>query len=203
MDRDFIAKHVLCGSVPVMCGAALYFLMLYTAGRKQSAEHIITSLLFCLYIVGILTVTGICVKAAFSPRIVLVPFVDMISGPVDTVLNILMFIPMGFFLPAMYKEYDRISRTAVTALLISLSIETVQAFGYGTTDINDLITNTAGACTGYIMYRALCSTVLRPWIKRSRIKGIRCSCELLFFCLFSLLSMITVQVSIYHAVFMH
>ena len=54
--------------------------------------------------------TGIWYLSTFDPRIVYIPFVDMIRGPVDTVLNIILFIPLGIFLPLLYKKYDKIGK---------------------------------------------------------------------------------------------
>lgn len=99
--------------------------------------------------------TGICLKGSFSPRIVYIPFVDMIKRPKDTVLNVILFVPMGIFLPALYGKYDKIGKIALTGFLISLSIIIVQMFGYGATDINDLITNTVGTCLGGCIYTLL------------------------------------------------
>ena len=70
--------------------------------------------------------TGVCIRGSFSPRIVYIPFVDMVRGPVDTVLNILLFIPLGFFLPLLYEKYNNISKIAFAAVLISLSVEIAQ-----------------------------------------------------------------------------
>lgn len=82
-------------------------------------------------------------------------FLDMISGPMDSILNVILFFPLGFFLPLLYKKYNRISSVGLTGFLFSLFIEIVQMFGRGSTDINDLITNTLGACLGYVIYKLL------------------------------------------------
>ena len=63
-----------------------------------------------------------------------------------TMLNIVLIIPLGFFLPLLYKKYDSLGKIALVGFLVSLSIEIAQMFGTGATDINDLITNTVGAC---------------------------------------------------------
>ena len=68
----------------------------------------------------------------------------MISGPIDTILNVVLFVPFGFFLPLLYKKYHHIKTVVLTGFLFSLSVEIVQMFGWGSTDINDLITNTVG-----------------------------------------------------------
>ena len=41
------------------------------------------------------------------------------------------------------------------AFALSLAIELTQMFGLGITDVNDLMTNTAGACLGLFLYRAV------------------------------------------------
>lgn len=43
--------------------------------------------------------TGIGKLKEFAPRIVFIPFVDVVSGPVDTVLNVVLFVPLGLFSP--------------------------------------------------------------------------------------------------------
>ena len=76
----------------------------------------------------------------------------MIRGPVDTMLNIFLFMLLGFFLPMLYRCYDRIGKVSLYGFLLSLSVEFVQMFGCSSTDINDLITNTVGACIGYYIF---------------------------------------------------
>ena len=51
---------------------------------------------------------GVCFGGNFSPRIVYIPFVDILRGPVNTFLNVLSFVTMGLFLPLLYGKYDRI-----------------------------------------------------------------------------------------------
>lgn len=201
MDWEFVVCHLISGGIPAAAGLALYFIVLYASGRKQTAAHIIASSCFCFYIIGILTVTGICFKGSFSPRIVIVPFADMIRGPVDTVLNVLLFIPAGIFLPLLYEKYDNLRIIAAAGFLASLSIETAQMFGSGISDINDLITNTAGACVGYGIYALLSRAVPQSWRKRMRLGGPRCYTEPLIFWAGSMILMTTVQVELFRAFF--
>lgn len=153
MSITDILIRSLSGYIFVVLGIVLYFWCLKKSEKKQTPIHIATVFVFCYYLIGILTMTGIGKLKSFSPEIVLIPFLDMISGPIDTVLNIVLFVPLGFFLPLLYKKYSRISNIALTGFLFSLSIEIVQMFGRGLTDINDLITNTAGASLGYFIYK--------------------------------------------------
>ena len=135
-------------ALPLVC---LLFFWQSIRKRRQSAAHIAGTLLLCLYLSGVLSITGIGKPFGFLPRISLIPFVDMVKGPIDTALNVLLFLPLGIFLPLLYAEFESLRRTALAAFCLSFSIELIQMFGLGITDINDLMTNTAGACLGYLL----------------------------------------------------
>ena len=141
----------------------------------------------------ILTMTGIGKLKAFEPTLVLVPFRDMISGPIDTILNIILFVPLGFFLPLLYKKYGHIGSVALVSFLLSLSIEIVQMFGRGATDINDLITNTVGACLGFFIYQLLSKLVSKELCRKFQSYNINEGTELLFFIIYSFVIMVTIQ----------
>lgn len=67
--------------------------------------------------------------------------------------NILMFIPMGFYLPSLFKKQKKFLVMLLTVICISTSIECIQFFTkLGTTDIDDIILNVFGAIIGYIFY---------------------------------------------------
>ena len=123
--------------------AIFWFAALCFRKRGRTAQHMGLSLVFLFYLSGVLAVTGIGRPFGFFPRLALVPFVDMIKGPVDTTLNVLLFLPLGVFLPILYAEFDGIRQIALCAFALSLAIELTQMFGLGITDVNDLMTNTA------------------------------------------------------------
>ncbi len=139
---DILVRSI-SGYVFLVPALIFYFLFLKKSKRKQSAFHICAVFLFYYYLFGILTVTGIGYTStmSFRPKISLIPFFDMISGPIDTILNVVLFVPLGFFLPLLYQEYGHIKTVVLTGFLFSLSVEIFQMFGWGSTDINDLITN--------------------------------------------------------------
>ena len=68
--------------------------------------------------------------------------------------NIGMFLPIGFF-PALLGRRPRGWKALLTGAGSSLTIETVQLFIHRGTDLDDLILNTAGAVTGFWLYRLL------------------------------------------------
>ena len=68
--------------------------------------------------------------------------------------NIGMFIPLGFFLPTLWKSLQKWWRTWLATLLIMLGVELIQLFTLrGSFDVDDLILNLVGAAMGYIVYR--------------------------------------------------
>lgn len=83
-------------------------------------------------------------------EIYLVPF--YVTELTSHILNIIMFIPLGFLIPLIWKRYRKISKVAIIGFLMSFTIEFCQLFCYRTTDINDLITNTLGTVVGFIIW---------------------------------------------------
>ena len=103
--------------------------------------------------VGIPTIHSTHIDVSFN----LIPLIDIVNSPVayirNTILNILLFVPLGLLLPVMWKEYRSLRSMAITGLLLSLFIEILQIFTFRLTDVDDLITNTAGAVAGYCLSR--------------------------------------------------
>ena len=85
MDWQFITHHLTSGYIPVAAALVLYFILLHVMGKRQTIGHIIVSFVFCFYLMGILTMTGVWWLRPFSPVFEWVPFVDMVRGPIQTV----------------------------------------------------------------------------------------------------------------------
>ena len=66
--------------------------------------------------------------------------------------NILLFIPLGYFLTK-YCKLKRVGSLILMSLLSSLSIEVVQHFIGRSFDIDDVILNVTGAIIGFIIYK--------------------------------------------------
>ena len=185
--------------VPILI---LYFLYLKNVGRKQTLLHISAMFVFCYYLFGILTVTGIgfTKSMTFRPNLSLTPFIGMITGPIDTMLNVILFFPMGLFLPLLYKKYNSIKAVAITGFMFSLSVEMVQMFGWGSSDINDLITNTIGACLGYLISKVLLKLLPNKLMKQLYSKNINVIAEVLFCSVCTFVIMVTAQRWVVHSV---
>lgn len=193
MPVQQIIIRSLSGYLFVIPMLIFYWIALFRSGNKQSLLRIVAILAFGYYLIGVLTVTGIHELKAFSPRLVLVPFLDMIRGPMDTVFNIILFLPFGFFLPLLYRKYNRAIQVVFAGFLLSLSIEVLQMFGMGTTDINDLITNTIGAFLGYGIYTVLSNVTPQGVCGRFYAAADHEQKELLLLVVYSFAIMVTVQ----------
>lgn len=201
MSLTDILIRSICGYIFMIPVLLSYFLYLRIIGKKQTCCHIITAFIFCYYLIGVFTMTGIHRLKSFSPRIVFLPFLDMIKGPIDTILNIILFLPLGVFLPMLYKKYNRISRIALTGFLLSLTIEIIQMFGMGASDINDIITNTVGACLGYYVFKLLFKFTKKESGRKLRAGKINDDIEVFLFISCSFIIMITIQPFLIHKLF--
>lgn len=77
--------------------------------------------------------------------------------------NILMFLPLGFLLPLLFKKFDLWGITPIFGFMLSLLIEVTQSFSFRGADIDDVLLNTIGALIGYGIYRVI--TKFHPQIK--------------------------------------
>lgn len=77
------------------------------------------------------------------------------------ILNIIMLVPFGMYLPLLSNKYQSVKKVAFMGLYFSLSFEVTQLLiriilGNGrSTDINDLIANTLGAVIGFLLIREM------------------------------------------------
>lgn len=91
--------------------------------------------------------------AVFSPTIV---------DPIRILIgNIVMFLPMGFLIPALHKRFRRFLLVVIIGAFVSLCIEMSQfMFTYRVSNIDDIILNTLGTALGYLTFSVLL------WLKR-------------------------------------
>lgn len=71
---------------------------------------------------------------------------------VEKLPNIMLFIPLGFFIPIVFKSKRKFYKTSLISLFVTFSIEFFQYFIGRSSDIDDIITNMIGAIIGYIVF---------------------------------------------------
>lgn len=75
---------------------------------------------------------------------------------INTVGNVVCFMPFGFILPIITELGKKWYNTFLLSFLMTLSIETIQlVFKVGSFDVDDMFLNTAGGAAGYIGVTAL------------------------------------------------
>ncbi|WP_041219809.1 VanZ family protein [Desulfitobacterium dichloroeliminans] len=152
-----------------------YYFLLTSQGKKMgyklSIEHMGIVCIFMYYLAGVLSLTGIpsikdllqnsfgIITAggfSFPPtEINLIPFFWLSEGVRPYIENMLLFVPLGFLLPCIWKNYEVLWQTALSGLAFSLIIELSQLFNSRITDIDDLLMNTLGAVLGWLIFRLM------------------------------------------------
>lgn len=81
--------------------------------------------------------------------------------------NFVMLLPLGIFLPLLYKRISNLFMVLLVSLLISATIELLQLItSFRSADVDDIFLNTLGACTGFFIYK-LISLAIKPSHKKS------------------------------------
>lgn len=153
-----------------MIPSVIYLLPLFLIiFRKQEKKRRWQIILFASYLSAIFSAVGVPYLFLFfhpsfpwDPNLNLVPFLDMAHDPgpflKNFFLNILLFVPWGFFLPLLWKEQTAtLQKSLCYGLGFSCFIELMQLFTFRMTDIDDLIANTIGAILGFLFYQYFCS----------------------------------------------
>ncbi len=139
----------------------------YFVFRQRGFGKFLMALVFAFYLIGVFFVTGI--PTFDSLRIEFhfqwIPLIDIVNDPVgylkNTALNIILFIPLGFLLPAVWKEYRSFKTTLLSGFALSLLIEILQIFTFRLTDVDDLITNTIGTVAGYYLWKMAAKRIVK------------------------------------------
>lgn len=149
----------ICSSIIFAMPAVI--ILQYAVLKQRSLSKLAAAMVFSLYLMGVFSVVGL---PTITSRHVdfhfnLIPLIDIVTSPLDyirnTVLNIILFMPLGFLLPAVWKEYRSLRKIALAGFLLSLFIELLQIFTFRLTDVDDLITNTGGTMLGYFIGKRL------------------------------------------------
>lgn len=147
---------------PLLCVMLPCFLYILLRRRKPgvclTGPHFMWVLVFLLYLYMVLETTGIGTiwdigkygRIISADKINLIPFTD-ITG-LSQFLNIFMFMPLGFLLPLIWKEFRSPLKVLLAGAGYSFGIEFCQLFNSRVTDIDDLFMNTLGALCGYLIW---------------------------------------------------
>ena len=76
-------------------------------------------------------------------------------------LNIVLFVPLGFLLPLLWEKQNGLFRILLAGASFSLLIELSQLLNIRNSDIDDLLLNTLGAIIGFALYRLFAAIARR------------------------------------------
>ena len=151
----FVLYPLFCILLPCML-----YVLIQTKGfhRVTNFIHMIWVFIFLYYVYLVLETTGIGTiweiglysGMKLQEEINLIPFRDGIS--LSMILNVVMFMPLGFLLPLLWKEYQSLVRTAIIGFCFSCGIEFCQLFNRRVSDVDDLLMNTLGAILGWLIW---------------------------------------------------
>lgn len=108
-----------------------------------------------LYLAAVYSIVGLPTVQflTFDATVNLIPFLPMKEDLRNSILNILLFVPLGFFLPYLWSRYRRMGETLLVGFCTTLTIELGQLLTFRITDINDILTNFTGCVVGYVLFR--------------------------------------------------
>lgn len=155
----FIFYELLTVLLPALL---VYLLLRVVSDRKNSSfrhASLLGIIFLACYVCAVLYVTGAGTFADFTrfgfewrpDRVNLLPFSDGFG--VESFLNLIMLVPLGFFVPLIWRESASLSRVIALGFCFSLFIEVSQLLNVRATDIDDLVLNTCGALLGYAFYK--------------------------------------------------
>lgn len=157
-------------------------LLLLTNKKIKNYSGYLLILIFSIYLGTILTITFFPLPISKDVIILMreqnyltnnfIPFasiIHLLKSDSDIILknilgNILLFLPLGFFVPIIFQKANNLIGIFIIGFLFSLLIESTQflislslGFTYRNTDIDDIILNSIGCVIGYFIYKMLLS----------------------------------------------
>lgn len=148
------------------CVSAMFFIpTLAWLHRKRfhTLRKTVSYGVFAFYLSAIYSLAGLpqILYFSFDANCNFHPFLYMFSDWHSTLLNVLLFLPLGMMLPLLWADFRSLWRTLLAGFGISFFIEVLQLFSFRATDVNDLITNTAGTLGGYCIGRLVLKLIPR------------------------------------------
>ena len=148
--------RILLAAVDVVPAAIVLvpvFLILHWTAYRRNLRKSVLYCLFSLYLAAVFSLVGIpnVTYIRMELNLNLIPFWGMAEDFRNSILNILLFVPLGTFLPVLWGKFRGKQHTIVFGFGMSLLIELLQMFTLRATDVNDLITNVLGTLVGFLI----------------------------------------------------
>ena len=163
-----IEAYIRLGLIFVVIISILYLPILFKLKKKgisPTRQVSYIGLVCSIFLIVFATMLFMLISFNSTHTLNIIPFnwneIGLYQFVVEKIPNILLFIPFGFFVPAVYKSKRNIWKTMLIVFLTTFGIEFLQYFmGISqlftgrATDIDDVITNFLGGLIGYILFLA-------------------------------------------------
>lgn len=179
-------SYIYIASILIVIWAIYRIIVLMKSKEKNILREIAISIFFIYFLIVIyLTICKMdMLQINLQNRVYInyIPFVETIKMFQDNFMgignaiynimgNILLFVPLGFFIPLLFKNKNKIVNIVLYGFCASLAIEIIQlSTAINVTDIDDIIFNTLGAVLGFftfnIFYYIIKETKLRELIRK-------------------------------------
>lgn len=164
--------------IPALFAIGVHYLIYKRKNIKVKRWHFMYILIFAVYIFGVFHFTG--AGTIFDIKLYgiefknsqlnFMPFSDKDIDFIAYLLNVILFIPLGFLIPFIWIDFSSFKKIMIFGTALSLVIEMSQLFNNRRTDIDDLILNTAGAIIGFILYRLYLIIFKKPITSSDTLK---------------------------------
>jgi glycopeptide antibiotics resistance protein len=170
--------------IPVLLIYAIVSYKVYKNGSISYPQYIVY-LIFAVYFLVLIAATmfpiptdkrliqEIIASGYYDKAFNLIPFKTIIEMMDNSTLritalrniggNLLLLMPLGFFVPLFWDKYDNLKILFVIGLFSTVMIEFLQllisfiiGYRYKSFDVDDIILNVIGFCIGSIIYKLLC-----------------------------------------------
>lgn len=155
---------------------AIYRILVLKKSKEKNILREVTINLFFIYFLILINLTIFkmgMLQISFQNQFYInyIPFIETIKMFQDNFMgignaiynivgNILLFVPLGFFIPLLFNKKNKVINIALYGFFISFIIEGIQLFtAFNLTDIDDIIFNTLGSVVGFLIFKIFYYTV--------------------------------------------
>ncbi|MCI6640899.1 MAG: VanZ family protein [Pygmaiobacter massiliensis] len=162
----------------VLVGAWLFYKKVFSGKRSLSKGQIVCAGLLCCWFVLVLGLTSLSRGSNFTGSV----NISFMSGYLSAwnnwsvserqliVFNMLMFAPLGFLLPLLWKRAQSFGVTAAVSLGVTGLIEVFQLMtGTGIFELDDLFHNLVGSIFGYLCIMAVVTLLREKTVRMAPI----------------------------------
>ncbi len=178
MDIITIFQQLFQSGMPALIGG-IAFLSLFIAGyliykkmfhgkKSFTIVQVISAFLLCCWMILVIGLTSLSRGSNFTGSF----NIDFLSGYISAwnnwsinelqliLFNILMFAPLGFLLPLLWKKAEKFWVTSAVSFILTASIEIFQFLtGTGIFELDDLFHNLVGSIFGYFCIMAILTPI--------------------------------------------